>query len=140
MELRMYNKGIVYKQVYDVLKTLDDSRVPEKILLNLQEKMNNEYEFDIENEELEEEAKDILSAIYTDYLATDDEKDVILKLEDSYRQKEEKVKRDKYDVDVFKNKESNKQEGEQTQIVKQENNFIKKVVRKLKNLFSFFIE
>ncbi len=140
MEIRMYNKVIVYKQVYDVLKTLDDSRVPEKILLNLQEKMNNEYEFDIENEELEEEAKDILSAIYTDYLATDDEKDVILKLEDSYRQKEEKVKRDKYDVDVFKNKESNKQEGEQTQIVKQENNFIKKVVRKLKNLFSFFIE
>jgi len=140
MELRMYNKGIVYKQVYDVLKTLDDSRVPEKILLNLQEIMDEKYEFDMDHEELLEESKDILSAIYTDYLATDDEKDVILKLEDSYRQKEEKVKRDKYDVDVFKNKESNKQEGEQTQIVKQENNFIKKVVRKLKNLFSFFIE
>lgn len=135
MELRMYNKGIVYKQVYDVLKTLDDSRVPEKILLNLQEIMDEKYEFDMDHEELLEESKDILSAIYTDYLATDDEKDVILKLEDSYRQKEEKVKRDKYDVDVFKNRKIEKQE-EHTQIIKQKNNFIKKILKKLKKFFS----
>lgn len=133
----MYNKGIVYKQVYDVLKTIDDSSVPEKILLNLQEKMDNEYEFDIENEELQEDAKDILSAIYTDYLATDEEKDVILKLEDSYRQKEEKLKRDKYDVDVFKKKDLLKPEEHHTQMVKQENNFIKKIFKKLKKFFSF---
>lgn len=131
----MNNKKIVYKQVYDILNILDDSRVPEEILLNLQEEMDTEYEFDVQQQEIEEEAKNILSAIYTDYLATEEEKEVILKLEKLQRNKEEQTKSEKYDVDVFKEKSLQKPQVYNNQIVKKEKSgFIKKVLKWLKRI------
>jgi len=129
------NKKIVYKQVYDILNILEDSRVPEEIMLNLQNKMDTEYEFDIQQEEIEEEAKNILSAIYTDYLATEEEKEVILKLEKIQRKKEEQIKSEKYDVDVFKEKSLQKAQVSSKQIIKKEKSgFIKKVLKWLNKI------
>lgn len=131
----MSNKKIVYKQVYDILNILEDSRVPEEIMLNLQNKMDTEYEFDIQQEEIEEEAKNILSAIYTDYLATEEEKEVILKLEKIQRKKEEQIKSEKYDVDVFKEKSLQKAQVSSKQIIKKEKSgFIKKVLKWLNKI------
>jgi len=129
------NKKIVYKQVYDILNILEDSRVPEEIMLNLQNKMDTEYEFDIQQEEIEEEAKNILSEIYTDYLETEEEKEVILKLEKIQRKKEEQIKSEKYDVDVFKEKSLQKAQVSSKQIIKKEKSgFIKKVLKWLNKI------
>ena len=76
----------------------------------LEENMNKEYEFVLENElELKEqqllpETKAILFNLFRDYLATPEQKEKIIKMQNEERQNNELKKQQNYNVDVFQNK------------------------------------
>ena len=58
------------------------NKIPSQILRNIENRMNKNYNFRIEEEEFEnakllEDTEKILSVLYTDYLASDEEKIVI---------------------------------------------------------------
>lgn len=129
------NKRIVYKQVYDVLSLLDTSEIPENIIINLEENMDSVYKFDMKKEELLEEAKDILSAIYTDYLSSDEEKDVIKKLEKVYAEQLEIDKRKKYNIDVFKKDINIETESTSNKLIEKKENIFERIIKFLKGIF-----
>lgn len=98
-----------YTQAYCVLQMLseeDKKKIPEKLIEAIRNKMDNEYQFEVDTEDEEEpkllvDTEKILSVVYTDYLATDEEKNVIKNKEMKYMLEKEKEKQEKYPTDVF---------------------------------------
>lgn len=98
-----------YTQAYCVLQMLseeDKKKIPEKLIEAIKSKMDNEYQFEVDTEDEEEpkllvDTEKILSVVYTDYLATDEEKKVIKNKEMKYMLEKEKEKQEKYPTDVF---------------------------------------
>lgn len=78
-----------YTEVFCIINLMTDemkTKIPEKIMKNIQERMDINYEFyiyeeDIEDAELLEDTEKILSVLYTDYLSTDEERKIILNKE-----------------------------------------------------------
>lgn len=73
-----------YTEAYFFINMLDKEireKIPEKIIKNIEQRMDKNYEFSDENIELLEDTEKILSVIYTDYLSTPEEKEVILSKE-----------------------------------------------------------
>ncbi len=98
-----------YTQAYCVLQMLseeDKKKIPEKLIEAIKNKMDSEYQFEVGTEDEEEpkllvDTEKILSVVYTDYLATDEEKKVIKNKEMKYMLEKEKEKQEKYPTDVF---------------------------------------
>lgn len=98
-----------YTQAYCVLQMLseeDKKKIPEKLIEAIKNKMDSEYQFEVDTEDEEEpkllvDTEKILSVVYTDYLATDEEKKVIKNKEMKYMLEKEKEKQEKYPTDVF---------------------------------------
>ena len=75
-----------YTEVYYIVNLMSEemkNMIPEKVLNNIKNRMDKEYEFyidedDIENLELLEDTEKILSVLYTDYLSTEEERQIIL--------------------------------------------------------------
>ena len=78
-----------YTEVFCIINLMTDemkTKIPEKIMKNIQERMDINYEFyiyeeDIEDAELLEDTEKILSVLYIDYLSTDEERKIILNKE-----------------------------------------------------------
>ena len=88
-----------YTEAYYIISEMSEemrNKIPDKILNNIERKMDKDYEFyiedeDFENAELLEDTEKILSVLYTDYLASDEEKMIIKNKERilEYRKQEE---------------------------------------------------
>ena len=109
----MSNRENAYTEVYTILKELNEeeySKIPPEVLETIEENMNKEYEFMLDDElELKEqqmlpETKAILFNLFRDYLATTEQKEKIIKMQNEERQKNELKKQQNYNVDVFQNK------------------------------------
>ena len=109
----MSNRKNAYTEVYTILQELNEeeySKIPPEVLETIEENMNKEYEFMLDDElELKEqqmlpETKAILFNLFRDYLATTEQKDKIIKMQNEERQKNELKKQQNYNVDVFQNK------------------------------------
>ena len=104
-----------YTQAYVIINELSEeikNKIPEKIINAIKSKMNKAYEFvisdeDIEKMELLEDTEKILSVIYTDYLATDEERKIIKQKEKSIFLNKEKEKQEKYGKLIFPKKNKN---------------------------------
>ncbi len=78
-----------YTEAFYIVNLMSEemrSKIPEKILNNIKSRMDNEYEFFIDEDEIEsvellEDTEKILSVLYTDYLATEEEREIILNKE-----------------------------------------------------------
>ena len=74
-------------EVYNVLIMLDKEnfdKIPKKMIEAIKNNMDTEYDVqwnEIENGNLLEDTEKILSVLYTDYLATPEEKNIIMQLE-----------------------------------------------------------
>lgn len=98
-----------YTQAYCVLQMLseeDKKKIPEKLIKAIRNRMDDEYQFEVDTEdkgepELLVDTEKILSVIYTDYLATDEEKKAIKNKEIKYMLEKEKEKQEKYPADIF---------------------------------------
>lgn len=74
-----------YTEAYYIISEMSEemrNKIPYKILNNIENKMDKDYKFCIEDEDFEdadllEDTEKILSVLYTDYLATDEERMVI---------------------------------------------------------------
>lgn len=106
----MNNRKNAYKEVWTILQDLNEEeydKIPQEVVDVIFENMNKDYYFELDDEiELKDinllpETKAILFNLFRKYLATDLQKEKIVKMLDEERKKIEGQKRKKYSLDVF---------------------------------------
>ena len=102
-----------FTQVYVILNELDDEdydKIPPEVIAAIRKNRNKEYQFeidesiDLKDNNLLPEARALLFKIYRDYLATPEQKQKIIKMQNEERRKRELRKQQQYNTDVFTNK------------------------------------
>lgn len=143
----MRNRENAYTEVYTILQELNEeeySKIPPEVIETLEANMNKEYEFMLDDElELKEqqmlpETKAILFNLFRDYLATTEQKEKIIKMQNEERQKKELKKQQNYNVDVFKNKtkvSTKPIENQDNELIEYRESIFTKIVNKIKNWF-----
>ena len=104
-----------FTELYVILNELDDEdydKIPPEVVDAIRKNRNKEYEFkidksiDLKDNNLLPETRALLFKIYRDYLATPEQKQKILKMQNEERRKKELKKQQQYNSDVFANKET----------------------------------
>ena len=93
-----------YTQAYYIIENLSyeiKSKIPDKIINAIKSKMDITYDFKIDDENIEnmqllEDTEKLLSVIYTDYIANEDEKTVIRNKELFLLKEKERIKKEEY--------------------------------------------
>ena len=92
----MSNRANAYTEVYTILQDLNTeeyNKIPPEIIKAIEENMNEEYEYELDEDlELQSqpmlpETKAILFNLFRDYLATSEQKEKIIKMQNEGRQK-----------------------------------------------------
>ena len=98
---------IALAQVYEIIIEYEDGieNVPENVIKFLDNNRDKEYVFDysddLENFKLEKDAENLLIYIYTKYLATEEERQVIENMAKAQRIKKEADKQKEYNKEIF---------------------------------------
>lgn len=104
-----------FTQVYVILNELDDEdydKIPPEVVDAIRKNRNKEYQFkidksiDLKDNNLLPEARALLFKIYRDYLASQSQRQKILKMQNEERRKRELKKQQQYNSDIFANKET----------------------------------
>ena len=145
----MDNYSNAYAEVYTILEYLDEEerkKIPQKVLDAIEQSRNPEYIFDLEDDiDLKEqillpETRAILFNLFRDYLAESWQKEKIIEMQQEERQKNEELKKQKFDFDIFpKQQEINEEvssKEEHTELVEYNENIFKKIWGFFKNLFN----
>ena len=108
----IYSKA--FKEISEIIKFFPKSeyrKIPKSFIKFIEENMDNNYDYklkhvdDFQNQEMLEETKILLSIVYRDFIASNEEKKQIHKMEKIELIQEEKKTREKYNPDnLFKNK------------------------------------
>ena len=118
------------------------NKIPINILKNIQNRMDKNYNFSIENEDFEnvkllDDTEKILSVLYTDYFATEEEKEVIQNKERILENKKREENNNLELNEIFPNKKEEKKKELNFLVIKKEkwykkliDNFIKIFKRK----------
>ena len=131
-------------EVWKILNQYEDDieEIPEKYMWVIEDNMDKDYVFDIENikdVELMEDTRSILTYLYTNYLSSSEERNVLKNLENIQRKQKEKQYEIKFKhrekVEEMKNTEKIKQEEKFLQIVERKENIFKRMIRFIKNIF-----
>ena len=102
-----------YTEAFYIINLMSEemkNKIPEKVINNIKNRMDEEYEFyideeDIENLELLEDTEKILSVLYTDYLSTEEERQIILNKEKMIASSKNKIIEKNVEIkDVFSKK------------------------------------
>lgn len=131
-----------YTEVYYIINSMSEElreKIPEKIQKNIENRMDKEYQFYVENDDFEnvgllEDTEKILSVLYTDYLASDEEREIILNKEKIIASKNKKSVSEIKINDVFSKKEKAKIREQYLVEVKEEK-WYTKISNFFKNLF-----
>ena len=139
-----------FAEVYEILNLLDKEeykKIPQDVINVIETNRNCEYNYHINNEielckqPMLTETKAILYNIFRDYLSTQNQRQKIVEMQNIEREKLEETKRARYNSkDIFKRREENKMYNIDTKIcnqiiIEKKESFIKKLIRKLKNIF-----
>lgn len=124
-------------EVYEVIIMLEDKelkKIPTRLIEAIKLNKDNDYEVDFQNIEEGNMLPDtikILSTLYTYYLASEEEKNVIFKLINN------KKKQYQINYPIFKNKhiETKEENKEQSMVIVKKENFIRKILNKIKMFF-----
>lgn len=124
-------------EVYEVIIMLENkelNKIPEKLIETIKLNKDNEYEVDfqkLENGEMLPDTMKILAALYTYYLANEEEKNIINKLINS------KLEQNQINHPVFKMKkvEIQKNKQEQSITVIKSYNLFTRILNKIKSIF-----
>lgn len=143
-----YNKNIkvnrkALTEVYEILQAYEDDidEIPEKYMYVIKDNMDKDYIFftdDLENIELLEDTKKILTYLYTNFLSTPEERTVLKQIEKIQYEKAQKQNNINYNV--FEkgqmNTNNNKQENVDLHpIIVEKQNIFTKIIKFIKNLF-----
>lgn len=141
-----------YTEVLEILKHIPKgelNRIP-KTELQFYEKncdKNYKYEYNtdlpVEQQIISREANTVIIAIYMNYFANEKQKGIIEKILKQNSIEEEKIKNEKYDIDTIFKRNKNVEEDKKNansenlpiSVNKKEQNFIKKIINKIKNVF-----
>lgn len=136
-----------FKEVHKILQNVDDEllkKVPQKFINFLQDNMNAYYKvninsnIEIDRQKLLAETEDILALIYRSYWATDEEKQEFLGKDIQELRSIEEYKKNRYKdiTEIFEKKRNlNNVTLNNELIVIQEDNFIKKLFKKILEIF-----
>ena len=132
-----------FKEIYEILKNTDEelvAKIPKKFLSFIEENMNNEYEcniqrdVDIDKQNLLKETEAILALIYINYWATEEEKQEFALKDQAGKEAKEKA----YDERIQRIFEERKVVSKKTEnkelIVKPKENFIKRIINKIRSI------
>lgn len=104
------NYSKVFKEFREIVKLFPKNeykKIPQSFINFIEENMDNNYEYNVEhiddfqNQNMLEETRILLSIVYRDFLASPEEKEQIIKLENEQLLQYEKIKQEKYDIDVI---------------------------------------
>lgn len=143
-----YNKNIkvnrkALTEVYEILQEYEDDidEIPEKYMYVIEDNMDRDYIFsteDLENIELLEDTKKILTYLYTNFLSTPEERTILKQLEKIQYEKSQEQNKISSNVLERKHIKTNNEQQENIDlhpaVVKKENIFTK-VIKFIKNLF-----
>ena len=144
----MNNRKNAYKEVYTILQELNEeeyNKIPPEIIEAISANMNEEYEYELDEElELKDhqmlpETKAILFNLFRDYLATPEQKEKIIRMQNEERQKNEIKKQKQYNTDVFERKPKEKSvqnQQENTKLIEYKENIFKKILNKIIKFFT----
>lgn len=147
------NYANAYKEVLVILDNLikeDYDKIPKEYIEFLTANCNNDYEFyydnskTFEDQELLDDTKYILFGLFEKFGATELQKEKIKAFKNSYYMKMEEEKKEKYNVDIFQNRNNFKQVNnieEDTNknvlaLMEYKDSIIKKIINKIKSIFS----
>lgn len=144
-----YHKA--YKEVLEVLRYMskeDVNKVPEDMILTFETKQDKNHTFkidvnkSIEEQNLLEETKDILSNIFRDYWATPQQREKIIARENFEREKIELEKRERYNPDkIFENRNTVNEETykvvDNELTVVENKSFSEKIKDFIKSIFNY---
>lgn len=135
----MNNYNNACTEVSTILEFLDKEeykKISKDVIEAIERNKNTEYVFNfdinipLQEQNLLKETKAILFNLFRDYLATSKQRDIIIKIQKEERYKLNKIKKEKYDVNIF-----NKQKKYKDNIIKP-NTEVKDIVNiKKDNLF-----
>ena len=100
-------------EAYNILIMLEREKfekIPANVINGIHDNMDLSYDVElekIEDGEILEDTEKILSVIYTDYLATPEEKEIVLRLANATLKPREEVNVDNQDVKLHKVKKEN---------------------------------
>lgn len=146
----MSNRKNAYTEVYTILQELNEeeyNKIPPEVTQTIEANRNEDYEYELDDElELKDqpmlqETKAILFNLFRDYLATPEQKVKIIRMQNEARQKNESKKQQMYNTDVFANKPKEnlaENNNEIMQIVEYKENIFKRILSKIKSIFSTF--
>lgn len=144
----MNNRKNAYTEVYTILQDLNEeeyNKIPPEIIEAIRMNKNEEYEYELdENLELKDhqmlpETKAILFNLFRDYLATPEQKEKIIRMQNEERQKNELKKQKRYNADIFANRQKEdikQQNNEATQIMRYKENIFKKILNRIKKFWT----
>ena len=131
----MNNRRNAYTEVYTILQDLDEEeykKIPPEVIKAIEKNRNLEYNIELDEDlELKEQSllpqtKAILFNLFRDYLATPEQKEKIIKMQNEERAKIELKKKQMYNSEIFPNEESRteeeRQEKNQDEIKEKEEN------------------
>ena len=137
-----------YAEVLEILNFVSEeylSNIPEEIIDFFHKESKKDYQYTVtefdsfENQEMLYETRVILSVLYRDYFASDEERKEILQEDNLQMQIIEEEKRKKYNVDnIFNNvKKENITENNESNVPVQikKKKFITILIDKIKNIF-----
>ena len=146
----MSNRSNAYTEVYTILEDLNEeeyNKIPPEIIETIKANRNEQYNYELDDEvELKEqpmlpETKAILFNLFRDYLATPEQKQKIIKMQNEERQKNEEKKKQNYcNINMFERELNemysniNSTEDLHPEIIKKEN-ILKKLINLIKRCF-----
>ena len=134
---------IALAQVYEILIEYEDGieNVPENVIKFLDDNRDKEYILDygddLEIFKLEKDAENLLIYIYTKYLASEEEKNVLEKMAKIQCEQKQKEKQEQYNIDIFNlEKEEHIEEMQEVTLpVEYKESIIKKILKFIKMVF-----
>lgn len=145
--IKKENYAKAYTEILKIIEYIPDSeyqKIPQKLINEFYNKSDKEYVFDIQSEvdfekkELLKETEYIMYGLYRNYLADEEEKERLQKLESILYNDSEENKRAKYNPnDIFNNKNEkgfNEEISNKVNLVEYNESLFKKIWNKILNL------
>ena len=141
-----YKKAL--KEVNDILENTEEeliNAIPKNVKEFIRNNMDEDYEskiqsnLEIDKQDLLEETEEILSLLYRNYWATEEEKMEISRRDDEEIQLDKKIREEQDIENIFKKRKNNKKNSCENQlIVVKKQNIFTKIINKIIKMFKNF--
>lgn len=133
-------------EILNYISKEDYNKVPRDVIQVLEKNKKDDIVFlynpwkDINEQKMSETGRVMLASFFRDYWATDEQRNKIKAFQNNKRYQIEEENRQKYNTDIFKNRNTtiNESQIDQTrnmQLVKYKENIFKKILRFFKKMF-----